>query len=112
MFHTINRGAGRMELSAKPEACASFAQGLTAFDFDQDGDSWFLYDANGNVGQILKYVAGETPTVNRVAHYEYDPYGNAITVNNNTYETDGTLLSQDTGYALASPIRFSTKVTW
>jgi len=39
---------------------------------------WYLYDANGNVGQLLEYVAGTPPTVTLAAHYEYDPYGNTI----------------------------------
>jgi len=69
---------------------------------------WFFYDGNGNVGQVLRYAGGSTPPVTRVAHYEYDPYGQALTVNNNVYATDGTLLT-GTGYADANPFRFSTK---
>lgn len=51
---------------------------------------WYLCDANGNVGQVLK-----ASDQSLVAHYEYDPYGNAITAT-------GT-------YADANPFRFSTK---
>jgi YD repeat-containing protein len=50
-----------------------------------------LYDANGNVGQLVENTTGHPLT----AHYEYDPYGNTIAA---------------TGpYAAANPWRFSTK---
>ena len=54
----------------------------------------YVYDANGNVGQLLDLSAG---TVNDAitTHYEYDPYGNII-------RTTG-------DYADENPIRFSTK---
>ena len=52
--------------------------GLLAVEEPQDeGESkkhWFCYDANGNVGQLLKYVA-DPQSVTLAAHYEYDPYG-------------------------------------
>ena len=47
------------------------------------------YDANGNVGVLL----GTSGTM--VAHYEYDPYGNALAVEGSA--------------AAANPYRFSTK---
>ena len=51
---------------------------------------WYCYDANGNVGQLIK-----ASDRSLAAHYEYDPYGNTITA---------------TGfYAAANPWRFSTK---
>ncbi len=59
---------------------------------------WFTYDANGNVGQLLKYVAG-TSTVTLAAHYEYDPYGNVIVADD----------VDSSGIVSANPIRFSTK---
>ena len=55
------------------------------------GIYWFLYDANGNVGQVVKDATGYPV----VAHYEYDPYGN--------------FLSGSGTYADANPFRFSTK---
>jgi len=54
------------------------------------GTYWYLYDGNGNVTQVLS-----ASSYSVVAHYEYDPYGNAIVAT-------GT-------YAAANPIRFSTK---
>ena len=51
---------------------------------------WYFYDANGNVGQLIK-----ASDRSLAAHYEYDPYGNTITA---------------TGpYSAANPWRFSTK---
>jgi len=51
---------------------------------------WYFYDANGNVGQLIK-----ASDRSLAAHYEYDPYGNTIAA---------------TGpYAAANPWRFSTK---
>jgi len=50
----------------------------------------FVYDANGNVGQM---VDAEDGTM--AAAYEYDPYGN--------------LLRADGEYASENPFRFSTK---
>src|SRR5690606_33279520 len=57
------------------------------------GSYWFLYDANGNVGQVVKDATGYPV----VARYEYDPYGNII--------------AQSGTYADANPFRFSTKWT-
>jgi len=58
---------------------------------DSSGTSYsYLYDANGNVTQVLKSSDGSV-----AAHYEYDPYGN---------------LSSSYGeYAAENPFRFSTK---
>ena len=51
---------------------------------------WYFYDANSNVGQLIK-----ASDRSLAAHYEYDPYGNTIAA---------------TGpYAAANPWRFSTK---
>ena len=55
---------------------------------------WFFYDGNGNVGQLVK--ASDQSTV---AHYEYDPYGNTIVIDD----------VDESGYANANPFRFSTK---
>ncbi len=58
-----------------------------------DQNYWFLYDGNGNVGQVLD--ATNPSTITTAAKYEYDPYGNLIA-------SDGT-------YAAANPYHFSTK---
>jgi RHS repeat-associated protein len=60
---------------------------------------WFVYDGNGNVGQLLKYVAGTTPTVTLAAHYEYDPYGAVIRADD----------VDSSGVVNVNPFRFSTK---
>jgi hypothetical protein len=55
---------------------------------------WFLYDGNGNVGQILK--ASDQSVA---ARYEYDAYGE-------------TLVAEDwdfSGIVADNPFRFSTK---
>ena len=51
---------------------------------------WYFYDANGNVGQLIK-----ASDQSLAAHYEYDPYGNAIAASG--------------PYSAANPWRFSTK---
>lgn len=59
---------------------------------------WFMYDANGNVGQVLD--ATDTSNITIAARYEYDPYGNPIPI------------PQPPGpgpQADLNPIRFSTK---
>ncbi|MCP4109682.1 MAG: hypothetical protein GY749_29880 [Desulfobacteraceae bacterium] len=35
--------------------------------------SYYFYDANGNVGQLVNATDGSI-----AAHYEYDPFGNII----------------------------------
>ncbi|MGB9620578.1 MAG: RHS repeat domain-containing protein, partial [Armatimonadota bacterium] len=62
---------------------------------------WFVYDANGNVGQILAAADWSV-----AARYEYDPYGNVIGPDP---DEDGDWMDDATAYALANPIRFSTK---
>jgi RHS repeat-associated protein len=51
---------------------------------------YYLYDANGNVGQLIDAADGSL-----TAHYEYDPYGN--------------LLTKSGSYSDQNPYRFSTK---
>ncbi|MCG8409634.1 MAG: RHS repeat-associated core domain-containing protein, partial [Phycisphaerales bacterium] len=53
----------------------------------------YLYDGNGNVGQLMDF--SDTQTLAIAAHYEYDPYGKAI-VSTGSYAGD-------------NPFRFSTK---
>ncbi len=63
---------------------------------------WFLYDANGNVGQLVANASGYAVA----ARYEYDAYGAVIgpdTDNDGDWQDDATAL------ALANPVRFSTK---
>ncbi len=72
-------------------------QGSTSSELD-DKRYWFLYDANGNVGQVLD--ATDTDSITIAARYEYDPYGNPIPI------------PQPPGpcpYADLNPFRFSTK---
>jgi len=58
---------------------------------DNSGTAYsYLYDANGNVTQVVKSTDGSV-----AAHYEYDPYGN--------------LTSSHGEYAAGNPFRFSTK---
>jgi RHS repeat-associated protein len=71
---------------------------------------WFLYDANGNVGQVLDATDHDPVSDMRmVAHYKYDPYGNVSISNNNRRYLNGQVQTYDTGYANDNPIRFSTK---
>jgi RHS repeat-associated protein len=63
--------------------------GLLACE-DGSDDYVYLYDANGNVGQVID--AGDYSVA---AHYEYDPYGNQIVATGS--------------YAADNPFRFSTK---
>jgi len=58
-----------------------------------DKKYWFMYDANGNVGQVLDGTNCWNITI--AAKYEYDPYGN--------------LISKSGDYADDNPFRFSTK---
>jgi hypothetical protein len=53
-----------------------------------------LYDANGNVGQVIDLAASSASACIK-AHYEYDAYGK--------------VLVQSGSYAAANPYRFSTK---
>jgi len=62
-----------------------------------DENYWFVYDGNGNVGQVLD--ATDTSDVSLAAHYEYDPYGDTLVVDD----------VDSSGYANENPYRFSTK---
>jgi len=64
--------------------------GLLAWDVATGEDFWYLYDANGNVTQMIDSSDSST-----AAHYEYDPYGN--------------LLTTPTGAGASNVFRFSTK---
>ncbi len=56
----------------------------------------YLYDANGNVGQLVDWAHdANDPAGALVAKYEYDPYGNVTAATGD--------------YAAANPFRFSTK---
>lgn len=67
---------------------------LATHDVATGDDYAYLYDANGNVGQLIDLAnAGATPAI--VAAYEHDPYGGTIV--------------QSGAYADANPFRFSTK---
>jgi RHS repeat-associated protein len=62
-----------------------------------DENYWFVYDGNGDVGQVLD--ATDTSDVSLAAHYEYDPYGDTLVVDD----------VDSSGYADDNPYRFSTK---
>ena len=80
---------------------------LAVQDAGLSEDYVYLYDANGNVGQMVAWAEDYGGTVDYewdtapagnvrlVAHYEYDPYGNVV--------------AQSGAYAAENPIRFSTK---
>jgi RHS repeat-associated protein len=76
--------------------------GLLAVD-DTD-DYWYLYDANGNVGQLVEN-ATNYPIA---AKYEYDPYGKIIGPDTDV-PPNGEWKDDATSYALTQPFRFSTK---
>lgn len=58
------------------------------------GSYWFLYDGNGNVGQVIR-----ASDQGLAARYEYDPYGNAVSLTPGTGEA----------YTDTNSFRFSTK---
>ncbi len=63
---------------------------LATEDVEASKDYYYVYDANGNVGQVLDASDGSVD-----AHYEYDAYGNTV------------ISSGD--FAADNPFRFSTK---
>ena len=79
-----------LDLSGTLENAGGIGGLLAVHDNDESDDYIHLYDANGNVGQVLDWSTGTT-----VAEYEYDPYGN--------------LLASRGPYADKNPFRFSTK---
>jgi len=93
--------AGGLEQAPGPSGIhgAGGIGGLLAVEETAAGGSsshsyWFFYDANGNVGQLIR-----ASDRSLAAHYEYDPYGNTIVA---TGPYGGVL-------ARANPFRFSTK---
>ncbi|MBI5864304.1 MAG: RHS repeat-associated core domain-containing protein [Planctomycetes bacterium] len=93
----IHRLSGRSLL----ESAGGIGGLLSVYDYNgtsTDLKYIYCYDANGNVTQLLDPAATGGPGVPPgaiVAHYEYDPYGNAVVAN-------GT-------YATSNRWRFSTK---
>jgi len=69
---------------------------LATEDVADTKDYYYLYDANGNVGQVLDASDGSI-----AAKYEYDPYGNNL--------LDPTDPNESGPYAADNPFRFSTK---
>ncbi|MCG3126415.1 MAG: hypothetical protein CHACPFDD_01250 [Phycisphaerae bacterium] len=70
------------------------------------GDYVYLYDGNGNVGQLIDLTASDAPTA-IVARYEYDPFGNLVGPDD---DADGTVTAEEAGaYATMNSYRFSTK---
>ncbi|MBK8915058.1 MAG: RHS repeat-associated core domain-containing protein [Phycisphaerales bacterium] len=73
----------------------------------------FLYDANGNVGQLVEWASaaggssGMAWSAGRLAaKYEYDPYGN---ITGPDADGDGNIAEEAGPYAAVNPFRFSTK---
>ncbi|MBK8915193.1 MAG: hypothetical protein IPM64_11450 [Phycisphaerales bacterium] len=73
----------------------------------------FLYDANGNVGQLVEWATGAGGSSGMawsagrlVAKYEYDPYGNIVGPD---ADNDGNIAEEAGPYAAINPFRFSTK---
>jgi RHS repeat-associated protein len=66
------------------------------------GPYWYFYDANGNVGQLVK-----SSDYSLAARYEYDPYGNLIGPDD---DQDGDWQDDAGPYAYVNRIRFSTKM--
>ncbi|MBK8915194.1 MAG: hypothetical protein IPM64_11455 [Phycisphaerales bacterium] len=73
----------------------------------------FLYDANGNVGQLVEWASGAGgssgmawATGRVAAKYEYDPYGNIVGPD---ADNDGNIAEEAGTYAAINPFRFSTK---
>jgi RHS repeat-associated protein len=69
---------------------------LATEDVADTKDYYYLYDANGNVGQVLDASDGSI-----AAKYEYDAYGNNLLDPNDPNESGP--------YAADNPFRFSTK---
>jgi hypothetical protein len=69
---------------------------LATEDVADTKDYYYLYDANGNVGQVLDASDGSI-----AAKYEYDAYGNNL--------LDPTDPNESGPYAADNPFRFSTK---
>jgi len=69
---------------------------LATEDVADTKDYYYLYDASGNVGQVLDASDGSI-----AAKYEYDPYGNNLLDPNDPNESGP--------YAADNPFRFSTK---
>jgi hypothetical protein len=68
----------------------------TPLDPNDDLNYVYLYDGNGNIGQLVDWAHDPNDAPGAiVATYEYDPYGN--------------LTVQSGSYAQANPFRFSTK---
>ncbi|MBK8915066.1 MAG: hypothetical protein IPM64_10790 [Phycisphaerales bacterium] len=73
----------------------------------------YLYDANGNVGQLAEWASaaggasGMAWSAGRLAaKYEYDPYGN---ITGPDADGDGNIAEESGPYAAINPFRFSTK---
>ncbi|MBK8915407.1 MAG: RHS repeat-associated core domain-containing protein [Phycisphaerales bacterium] len=73
----------------------------------------FLYDANGNVGQLVEWADGAGGSTDMAwsagrlaAKYEYDPYGNIVGPD---ADGDGNIAEESGPYAAVNPFRFSTK---
>ncbi|MGA1795436.1 MAG: RHS repeat domain-containing protein [bacterium] len=64
-----------LDLSRSLQGAGGVGGLLASVDIGSSSTYYYLYDVNGNVGQLVDSGSGEI-----VAHYEYDPFGNGITV--------------------------------
>jgi RHS repeat-associated protein len=86
-------GLGGLGVSSSGIHGAGGIGGLLAMGVGSGG-YWYVYDGNGNVGQIID---GAYPEI--AVAYEYDPYGNALRLDDfNSF-----------GIVWYNPFRFSTK---
>jgi len=79
-----------MDLSGTRYGAGGIGGLLAMQDIAGSKDYIYLYDGNGNVGQLVDIANGS-----KVASYEYDPYGNTLVAAGD--------------YAASNPFRFSTK---
>ncbi|MCG8409639.1 MAG: RHS repeat-associated core domain-containing protein [Phycisphaerales bacterium] len=95
----LRKYAWGLDLSGTTQGAGGIGGLLAVQDTDgtvvttDDTPYLYFYDGHGNVGQLMDF--SDTQTLTIAAHYEYDPYGNALV-------TTGS-------YASTSPFQFSTK---
>ncbi|MBI9077548.1 MAG: hypothetical protein JEZ02_19240 [Desulfatibacillum sp.] len=85
-----------LDLSQSTQGAGGVGGLLAVVDDDSEVD-FFLYDANGNVGQLVNALTGILD-----AHYEYDPFGRLLKAtgakaNQNTYRFSTKSMDQETG---------------
>jgi RHS repeat-associated protein len=87
-----------LDLSQTFQGAGGIGGLIASVDSNTNKMYYYLYDANGNVGQLLDSVDGSL-----TAHYEYDPYGNLLTkagsyADQNPYRFASKYFDQETGF--------------